>query len=589
MERLAVDQGREGTSMAMGSREGRTLHAMSIDDAYEVHRVLASGHGCRTEVVTIDGLGPYLRKRLPVSRADRRVWAALAECDNPRLPHMVAAYETPDEFVVICDFIPGDSLAEVMGARKCLEASEAVRVVLELCEAVEELHRRGVVHCDIAPQNVLLAADGAHLIDLDIARMVGTAPSSEAPALGTHGFAAPEQYGFAPVDERTDIYALARLLGYLLTGVEPRDWHQSTLDDDGVVPAAMRTVIERGGSFEPSSRFQSVGDLAHAVREAAGQLNAASATPIANTANCGEDAASDGANERRRRDAAPSPSKARSIRRAASMLGIGAVASFVGFCLAVALLFPDYFEADVPPEKDKIAAQDGELAAGGRMASTEEDARGVSDAAKGSVPMSSSDAETVIFQEDLTVVESAWSWNDGFVSYTFALCNKSVDATIEFPTVKIVGRDGEGSLISSDDQVLPAISPGETFYFSSIVDTGGERPEEVEFLPVVPDEFQVQKTRSDGAVLRVSSVVPATDALGGEVFVGEVVWESGERVQGYSSEVIVAVVLRDAEGELVGGTNAFTSCPERGVPVSFETFGERLPPYASIEAYAYEW
>ena len=66
--------------MSMGPREGRTLHAMSIDDAYEVQRVLASGPGGTTEVVSIDGLGPYLRKKIPLSLVDRRVWAVLAEC-----------------------------------------------------------------------------------------------------------------------------------------------------------------------------------------------------------------------------------------------------------------------------------------------------------------------------------------------------------------------------------------------------------------------------------------------------------------------------------------------------------------------------
>ena len=89
--------------MAMGPREGRVLHAMSIDDAYEVQRVLSSGSGGRTEVVTIDGFGPYLRKKIPSPLVDRRVWAALSECVGLRLPHVVATYETPDEFVVVCD------------------------------------------------------------------------------------------------------------------------------------------------------------------------------------------------------------------------------------------------------------------------------------------------------------------------------------------------------------------------------------------------------------------------------------------------------------------------------------------------------
>ena len=173
--------------MAMGPREGRVLHAMSIDDAYEVQRVLSSGSGGRTEVVTIDGYGPYLRKQIPTPWVDRRVWAALSECVGLRLPHVVATYETPDEFVVVCDFVPGDTLYEVVSAQGRLPVSEAVRIALEVCEAVEELHRRGIAHCDISPRNVLLAADGAHLIDLGIARPFGAEPSSETPNLGTHG------------------------------------------------------------------------------------------------------------------------------------------------------------------------------------------------------------------------------------------------------------------------------------------------------------------------------------------------------------------------------------------------------------------
>lgn len=109
--------------MAIGPREGRVLHAMSIDDAYEVQRVLSSGPGGRTEVVAIDGFGPYLRKKIPSSLVDRRVWTALSECSSLRLPHVVATYETPDEFVVVCDFVPGDTLHEIVSARGRLPVS----------------------------------------------------------------------------------------------------------------------------------------------------------------------------------------------------------------------------------------------------------------------------------------------------------------------------------------------------------------------------------------------------------------------------------------------------------------------------------
>ena len=224
----------------------------------------------RTEIVTIDGIGPYLRKKIPLSLVDRRVWVALSECDNPRLPHVAATYETPDEFVVVLEFVPGDTVSEVVSAQGHLSAPDAVRTICEVCEAISDLHRKGIVHCDISPRNVLLAADGAHVIDLGIARPVGTEPSSEAPVLGTHGFAAPEQYGFARVDERTDVYAAARLLGFMLTGLELGDSYRNALADELKVPVPLRAVIERGSAFEPSARYQTMRDLSSTVSRAAG-------------------------------------------------------------------------------------------------------------------------------------------------------------------------------------------------------------------------------------------------------------------------------------------------------------------------------
>ncbi|MFQ9742746.1 MAG: protein kinase domain-containing protein [Slackia sp.] len=143
---------------------------------------------------------PYLRKKIPSSLVDRRVWTALSECSSLRLPHVVATYETPDEFVVVCDFVPGDTLHERKARRLPFRGGAHCA---DVCEAVEELHRRGIAHRDISPRNVLVAADGAHLIDLGIARPLERSPS-ESPHFDPR-LAAPEQYGFAPVDERTDV------------------------------------------------------------------------------------------------------------------------------------------------------------------------------------------------------------------------------------------------------------------------------------------------------------------------------------------------------------------------------------------------
>ena len=255
------------------------MHAMGIDDAYRVKQVLARGADGMTELVTLDGSGLFVRKRIACGLARRSVWAALADCGCDRLPHVEATYEMPEEFVVVYDFVPGDTLERVVERRGRLSVGEASRLVAQVCEAAGALHARGVIHRDISPTNVIVAADGAHLIDLGIARMRVEGVSHDTTSLGTWGFASPEQYGFAQTDARSDVYSIGRLLGYALTGVRPdADEYEGLLADAAVVPPAARAVIDRACAFEPSARYQSAAELADAVEGLAGGEGAA-ATP----------------------------------------------------------------------------------------------------------------------------------------------------------------------------------------------------------------------------------------------------------------------------------------------------------------------
>ena len=84
--------------------DNQLMHAMSLDDTYRVEQVLARGEDGITELVTIDGAGPFVRKKMRQELARRNVWSALTECDSPRLPRVEATYELPEHFVVVYDF-----------------------------------------------------------------------------------------------------------------------------------------------------------------------------------------------------------------------------------------------------------------------------------------------------------------------------------------------------------------------------------------------------------------------------------------------------------------------------------------------------
>ncbi len=239
----------------------QAMHAMSIDDAYHVERTLARGPSGVTELVSIDGNGPFVRKKIPSPLAQRNVWAALSACQSNRLPRVEATYELPDRFVIVYDYVPGSTLAQIAEENGRLAPNVAVQLIDQICEAVQELHQHGVIHRDITPANVIVAQDGAHLIDFGIARIRSEASnrSRDTTALGTYGFASPEQYGFAKTDARSDVFSLGRLLGFMLTGVYPdaSDYEQR-LADDAAVPARLRAVIGYACAFEPSKRPQSV-------------------------------------------------------------------------------------------------------------------------------------------------------------------------------------------------------------------------------------------------------------------------------------------------------------------------------------------
>ena len=238
------------------------LRSLIRDDAYRVERVLADGPSGRTELVTLGGEGPLVRKRMPRTIANPAVWAALVGIDEPLLPRVEEIYHVPDELVVIYAYVEGESLRDLLKREGRLDETQAVAIVCDVCTAASALHARGVIHRDITPGNVIVASDGAHLVDLGIARMRSETGTRDTTNLGTWGFAAPEQFGFAQTDARSDVFAIGRLLGCLLVGVQPdSDAFEEALGDRQLVSEHLAEVIRKATQFEPSARYQSVAEM----------------------------------------------------------------------------------------------------------------------------------------------------------------------------------------------------------------------------------------------------------------------------------------------------------------------------------------
>ncbi len=244
------------------------LDALERDEAYGVVQVLAEKPSGVTELVVPLGGGPlYVRKRIPLAIANIEAWVRLSSINHPHLPHVIEMYQLPDQFVVVCAYVEGFSAARLVTSQGALETSQALAIIKDVCDAAGVLHAYGIIHRDITPTNVIVANDGAHLIDLGIARVEDASARHDTTRLGTWGFAAPEQFGFAQTDARSDVYSIGSFAAYLLTGIRPDEQGFEAAFD--ALPKTVRTCIDKARAFEPSARYGSAAELSLAFSEAA--------------------------------------------------------------------------------------------------------------------------------------------------------------------------------------------------------------------------------------------------------------------------------------------------------------------------------
>lgn len=536
---------------------------MCIDDAYRVERVLARGAGGVTELVTLDGSGPFVRKRIPSKLARRGVWATLSECDCARLPHVDATYEMPDEFVVVCDYVPGDNIEQIVSANGPLAEKEAVQLVLQLCEAVGALHGHGIVHRDVSPTNVIVAADGAHLIDLGIARFRVEGATRDTTQLGTYGFASPEQYGFAQTDARSDVYSLGRVLGYLLTGVSPAEAekYETALANVSLVSTGMRAAVERATAMEPSARYQSAEELSAAIggEGLAGREGGVGDVDTPGAQVPGQ-ASPTGTDERlvdyRR---ALTPAKLIVL-----LVTLVALAAFV------------ILGGDARDYGDDSATSAGTSATGG-VAATSDD------------PSASHGETATLDVPELSVVESGWSADEqGFVHYGVALRNPG-DVIVRYPAFTVTGRDSSGEVLFSQEQVLSCVGPGETVFWGGLAGESGHVPATVDFTPSQVGEHQLLPGSEAVPSFSVSGVRAVEGTSGALTFTGMVTTEVDDGSSDYGSGVAVAVLLRDESGAITFGSTGFASRPSVGEATSFEVDMYGFPDYMTFEAHAIAW
>ena len=228
--------------------ECRLSYYREIAVLNEEHRVSLVQHGESGRI--------YVKKVLSVY--DPAVFRYLREHHVSRTPVIYEAVESADGLTLIEEYISGQTLREVLEERGILPEEEAYRLAADLCRILCELHAAvpPIIHRDIKPSNIMITPEGElRLLDMNAAKYYRQA-ARDTQLIGTHGYAAPEQYGFGASDVRTDIYSVGVVINQMLTGHFP---------NEQMAQGRLGRIAERCVRMNPEERYPSAAALLAAL------------------------------------------------------------------------------------------------------------------------------------------------------------------------------------------------------------------------------------------------------------------------------------------------------------------------------------
>jgi len=270
-------------------------------------QVFLAEHRDTLEKVALKVLHPRFaenRERVAQLRAEATV---LSQLSHENVVKVFALHDAPPLPYLVMEFLDGVPLRRLMG--RPMEPSLALALLIQVCRALEAVHRRGVLHRDLKPDNIfVLTRPGrpplVKVIDFGLATPLAQAAKPADGAVGTARYMAPEQWQGRPLDARTDLYAVGVCAFGMATGRPPfteeyeeelRGAHCFWQPPDPCavhpgVPVAWGKAILKALAKEPSARFSSAAAFAGALEAALQALRFPAEAEGAEDAEDAEDA-----------------------------------------------------------------------------------------------------------------------------------------------------------------------------------------------------------------------------------------------------------------------------------------------------------
>jgi len=260
-------------------------------------------------IVAIKVLPTHLADRSELRERFEREAKTIASLNHPHICTLHDTGHQGEMDFLVMEFIEGETLAQRLQKGR-LPLEQVLQYAIEIADALDKAHRKGITHRDLKPGNIMLTKSGTKLLDFGLAKLkqevAPATPVSQLPTekdamtaegtiLGTLQYMAPEQVEAKEVDARTDIFAFGAVVYEMATGKKAFEGKTSAsvmakimeaeppsmASLQPMTPLSLDRVVKRCLAKDPDKRWQTASDLCEELRWIAEGGSQATLAPIA--------------------------------------------------------------------------------------------------------------------------------------------------------------------------------------------------------------------------------------------------------------------------------------------------------------------
>ncbi len=213
-------------------------------------------------------------RREAIERYHREVRAA-SVLDHPNIVRVLDSFEANGSYFMAMELLDGCTVREMLRQGGALSVSRATKIAIQIANALDFAHGRGIIHRDVSPDNIFVLQDGtAKLTDFGVAKLVSEQTLTQAQmAIGTPAYMSPEQAKGLSLDGRSDLFSLGSTLYEMLANAKPfpgdslgavisKILHEEPQRPPGI-PDYLGSILRKALTKDPAGRYQTGREMAN--------------------------------------------------------------------------------------------------------------------------------------------------------------------------------------------------------------------------------------------------------------------------------------------------------------------------------------